>query len=93
MNKPTVEEIRDAHMEDNYDYEEVHEESDPSWRHGCYMSTVYKRLTDDTHWMVSWQLSDDGEYNSIRDGDITSSDIVQVEPYEKTVIDYRVVKL
>jgi hypothetical protein len=94
--KPTVEEIRQAYMElegGGDDFEFVNEEADPSWRHGCYMTTVYKRLSDQTYWSVNWQLSGDGEYNSIRDKEISDMDIYQVEPYEQVITSYRAVKV
>ena len=89
MIKPTIDDVRNAYCEDHDDFEEVYENADPSWRHGCYMTTVYKRLSDDTYWQVSWQRSGDGEYNSLRDKEIDTSDIVQVEPFSRTVIDYK----
>lgn len=89
---PTPEEIRDFCMEeyegDQPPFEKVHQHADPSWRHGCYMDTVYKRLSDGTFWSVSWQRSGDGEYNSIRDGGLGQGDIVQVWPKAVPTVEY-----
>ena len=87
--KPTIEEIRSAWREDIDGFEQVHEDADPSWRHGCYMTTVFKRLSDETFWSVSWQKNGDGEYNSLRDGDCSDSDVTQVWPHSVTTIEYK----
>jgi hypothetical protein len=80
MKKPTCEEIF---------YEvglkSVCREVDDSWRHGVYVTEVYKRESDGTYWEASYQLSGDGETNELREG---CADIVQVIPQEKTVITY-----
>ena len=66
--------------------EEVHRESDPSWRHGTYEYRVWHREEDDTYWAASFQLQTDGEYCSLRD-DPGSDTITQVWPVDvvKTV--------
>jgi hypothetical protein len=87
--KPTTEEIRSAYMEDTQNFTMVDEVADTSWRHGCYMTTVYRRISDNTFWQVNWQVSGDGETNSIRDREISSQNITQVEPYDVTVVKYR----
>lgn len=87
--KPTIEEIKRGWQEDNEDIVAVLDEADPSWRHGCYMTTIFRRLSDGTFWSVSWQKSGDGEYNSLRDGDCYDSDVSQVWPHEVTTIEYR----
>lgn len=85
--KPTLEEIKEAY--DSHEFEEVYEELDDNWRHGNYVFTVYKRLEDNTYWSINYQVSGDGEYNSLRDGDCRDSDISQVEPYEVTTTKYK----
>lgn len=85
---PTPDDIKAAWREDDHSFEQVHEDADPSWRHGCYMFTVFQRTTDNTFWGVNWQLSGDGEYNSIRDGDLSQSDISQVRPVEVVKTEY-----
>ena len=92
VNKPTVEELHDFYMEDYIGdalFEEVDEKADPSWRHGCYMSTVFKRLSDDTFWNVNWQKSGDGECNTFREKEIDSSNICQVFPHKVIKISYK----
>lgn len=86
--KPSVDTIRAAWQEDDHDFEQVHEDADPSWRHGCYMTTVFKRLSDETFWSVSWQKNGDGEYNSLRDGDCSDGDVMQVWPHTVTTVEY-----
>jgi hypothetical protein len=82
--KPTAEQLLD---EDGL--KSVHREADDSWRHGCYISEVFHRNSDNTYWMVNYRLSHDGETNGLRDGDYS---LDQVEPFEKTVTDYRKVE-
>ena len=90
--KPTVEQLSDAYCEDDDDFTEVDQTSNPTWRHGCYMTTVYRRLSDETYWQVRWQQMDGDDYNSLRDCEITDSAITQVEPYEIVKTAYRAVK-
>lgn len=66
---------------------EVHEESDPSWRHGEYRTTVVKDA-DGRYWSGIYCVSGDGETNEWRDGD--AENFVEVVPFEKTVIDYKI---
>jgi hypothetical protein len=83
MQNPTCEDLYDRRSEE---YELVLRETDASWRHGSYVSAVYKRVGDETYWMAQYRLSTDGETNELREG---SADIYQVEPFEKVTIDYR----
>lgn len=85
MKKPTVEQIREEELGDP-----VYSESDTSWRHGEYRTEVYYREEDKTYWEVRYQISTDGEYNTLRD-DPEMVVFAQVEPYEKTVIAYKLV--
>lgn len=78
MNK---QKFRDLWYDDQIDL--VESEADTSWRHGCYMSEVYKELDSETYWRVDYQLSGDGEWHSISE---LAFDIVQVEPYTETVV-------
>ncbi len=64
----------------------VHEESDPSWRHGEYRTTVVKDA-DGRFWMGTYCVSGDGETNDWRDGQ--ADDFIEVEPFTKTVTDYK----
>jgi hypothetical protein len=73
---PTCSELWEGHWEDDR-YEEVDEEADPSWRHGCYMTTVLKDLWTGRFWQVSWQRSGDGETNTWREG---YADVCEVWP-------------
>jgi hypothetical protein len=86
-NKPTVKELSDFYTKDYLGeplFEEIEETADPSWRHGCYMSTVYKRLEDNTFWNVKWKRSSDDEINTLRDEEIPESNISQVYPQKVT---------
>jgi hypothetical protein len=65
-----------------WDYVLVEKEADPSWRHGCYMSSTWKRKSDNTFWFASYCVSTDGETNELRDGEC---DIIRVYPVTKTV--------
>lgn len=89
MNKPSVEDLSEGYYDENDDLELVWDDADPSWRHGCYMTSVFKRKSDNTYWSVSWRRSGDGEYNSLREGDIDETYISEVEPYSVTIIEYR----
>lgn len=80
IKKPTCEELCE---EDGF--EQVHREADDSWRHGSYVTAVYKRASDGTYWEASYRLSTDGETNELREGLAT---ITQVEPQEVKTIAY-----
>jgi len=84
MNKPTAEELLE---EDGF--EPLDRETDDSWRHGCYVTEYFRRIDDDTFWMASYALSNDGETHGLRDDE---ADIFQVEPYEVTKTKYRRIK-
>ena len=83
---PINEELEDAHsLNKDYpdrDYILVEKEADPSWRHGCYMSSTWKRKSDNTFWFSSYRVSTDDETNELRDGEC---DIIRVYPVTKTV--------
>ena len=59
---PTCTEIQD---EDGLEL--VQTNSDSSWRHGTYERDIFSRKSDGTFWEVHYQLSGDGEYNTLRD--------------------------
>ena len=80
MDKATCEEIYDGDG-----FECVDQEADNSWRHGCYMSEVYKRESDNTYWLACYRLSTDGEVNELGDGDAA---ITRVYPREVTTVVY-----
>ena len=83
---PTAETLRDAWREELEGWEAVHEEADPSYRHGCYMTTVFHRQADDTFWAASYTVSGDGEHNGLREGD---ADVSQVWPHKVETVEYR----
>lgn len=87
---PTVQELVDYFRGDSEDLIEVHEDADPSWRHGCYMTTVVQRASDNTHWEIVWQRSGDGEYTTYRD-DPEALEVGQVEPYQVVTTKYRAI--
>lgn len=70
-------------------FERVHREADPSWRHGSYVTDVYRRTKDNTYWQASYCLSGDGETNELREG---LADILQVVPVQKTITAYEPVQ-
>lgn len=82
--EPTCAEIYAGSYEGDT-FEEVSSHADPSWRHGCYMTDVYRRKSDGTFWQVSYRRSGDGETCGLREGD---GDVVQVTPVTKTVTEY-----
>ena len=77
--QPTRQELLEEELEC------VDRHADNSWRHGCYMTNVYYRKSDNTYWEVMFQLSTDGEYNGISENDY---DIRQVEKKQKMIIVY-----
>lgn len=80
MNKPTCEDLENMAS--------VSREADDSWRRGAYITEVFHRKEDDTYWMASYRLSAGGETNELREG---LADIAQVIPYERTVVDYKLI--
>ena len=94
--KPTVKQLSDFCCE-NYDDDDVvdfdytdYRKIDNSWRHGCYISEVFRRISDDTYWMVNYQVSTDSETHTLRDEEINEDDIVRAQPY--TITSYKVWK-
>lgn len=65
--------------------EKVSSEADPGWRHGCYMSVVYSRSSDNTFWQVCFRLSGDGEYHGIEENEF---EVYRVVPKEVTTTIY-----
>ena len=65
----------------------VFRDADDSWRHGSYVTQVFRRDEDQTYWQAKYRLSTDGETNELREGIAT---IVEVEPYEVKTTAYRV---
>lgn len=82
MNIPTCEDL----WNDDVNYKSIYREADDSWRHGSYITEVFHRSSDNTYWMAGYRKSGDGEYNELREGE---ADIIQVEPFERVVVDYR----
>jgi hypothetical protein len=79
---PTCEELFDI---DPTLFTMVERQVDPSWRHGVYMSDVYRRLSDDTYWCAEYRKSTDGETHELRDG---IAAIEQVFPRQITKTEY-----
>lgn len=79
--KPTCEQL----YEDD-GVESVYRHTDDTWRHGSYVTEVFKRESDGTFWQAKYRLSTDGETNELREG---LAEIAQVESFERTVVDYR----
>jgi hypothetical protein len=64
----------------------VHRKSEDSWRHGCRITQVFHRESDNTFWMAKYRSSTDQEVNELREG---IAAITQVEPFQETVTSYR----
>ncbi len=79
MEKMTCEDVFDG------DLDPVWRHADDSWRHGSYVSEVYKRVEDDTYWMFNYRLSTDGETNELREG---FAEVCQVWPEEVVTVRY-----
>jgi hypothetical protein len=69
-------------------YEEISTECIGKWRWGTVERVILKRTDDSTFWSATYRVSTDGETNELREGE---ANITQVEPYEKTIIEYRAV--
>lgn len=61
------------------------------WRHGTEHHLVVHRLSDDTYWSLIYRTDKDGEYNNLRDGELTDKDIHQVAPMKLFTTEYRMV--
>jgi len=66
----------------------IYRDVDDSWRHGCYITEVYLRTSDQSYWRAKYRISDRGAHE-LREG---IAAIEQVEPYETTVTAYRVTR-
>lgn len=64
----------------------ISREAIDKWRWGTVEREIFVRESDNTIWSVTYRISADGETNELREGE---AHIVQVEPYEKTITDYR----
>lgn len=60
----------------------VDRESDDSWRHGSYITEVFKDEETGKFWQADYRKSGDGEYHGIRDNDF---EFCEVEPVEEVV--------
>jgi hypothetical protein len=69
----------------NEELEMVASEADPSWRHGCIMTQVFRR-DDETFWEAVYARSADNETNGLRE-DIAT--IRQVYPHPVLITVYR----
>jgi len=69
----------------NLELDPVYKESDTSWRHGEYRTEVYYEENTRTYWMTTYQLSNDGETNDLREG---SAVFDQCWPVETKTIEF-----
>lgn len=67
----------------------VYRSSRDNWRHGCTITKVFLRETDQTHWKVKYRRQTDGEWDGLRENDY---EICQAEPYEVITTQYRAIK-
>lgn len=77
--KPTCEELFDEELE------LVQRSVDDSWRHGVYVTEVYKRESDLTYWKATYSQSTSGETNGLREG---CAVITRVFPREVIAVEY-----
>lgn len=84
IEKPTAAQLKEDLWEEEF-FELVEEDVDPSWRHGNYVYGIFMRRSDETYWGVPYQVSGDGEYHSLRDGDVRDDDVKQVWAVTKTI--------
>ena len=73
---PSIQDIQNSWQEETDDFVQVHEKADLSWRHGCYMTTVFHRTADDTYWAADYQKSGDGEIHGLREGEFSITQVV-----------------
>lgn len=87
--KPTIDIMRSiSRWEDNDEYEEIKNNLIGTWRHGTVHELVVKRINDNTLWAVCYRTDKDGDYNDLRDGELSDSDVYQVKLVEKSIISY-----
>lgn len=65
---PTCEELWESPRYGNGDIKSVHRETDDSYRHGVSVYHTFHRKSDDTYWTASYNKSNDGEENELRQG-------------------------
>jgi hypothetical protein len=83
---PVSTELLEASFDDDGEnFNQVFYEADNSWRHGCYITAVFERLSDHTFWEVFYRVSTDGETNELRDEILP---VKRVYPKEITSIIY-----
>lgn len=80
----TAEDIKEGEFAEGFEL--MYSDADPSWRHGCYMSQVFKREADNTFWKVHYRRSADGETNELSEGMAT---VLQVFQHTETVTVYK----
>lgn len=80
--KPTCEELYEYN---GAVFELVKRETDDAWRHGSYVTEVFRRIEDDTYWQADYRLSSDRETNELREG---YAEICRVYPEERTITVY-----
>lgn len=81
MNKPTCEQILKGELGEPLSCHDDMPSCDgdvPPYRARCYRTEIYRRLEDETFWLVGYRHSTDGEENQLRDG---TAIITRVEPY------------
>jgi hypothetical protein len=66
----------------NGDLVKVDEELDDSWRHGNYVTTVYRY--ENEFWQADYHVSGDAEYHGIRDNDFKLTKVYPVTKITKT---------
>lgn len=84
LNKPSIKEVKETWQDGGSDsLEIISDVADGTWRHGTEHTLILKRLEDETYWSISYRSQGDGEYNDLRDDDLSDGDVYQVVP--KTV--------
>lgn len=66
-------------------FEEVYEDIDDSWRHGCNYYTVFFHEETGKYYGASYRVSGDGEYHGLRPSEM-DFEFEEVVPYTETVM-------
>lgn len=85
-----MDKVKLTELYSNGSLESVQRDIDDGWRHGNYIFEVFKYK--DRFYGVNYQESGDGEYNTLRDGYITDSDIEELIPIEENITIVKYVK-
>lgn len=94
LKKATYGEISASYKDENEDFTLAKEDLDHSWRHGNYVTQVWRRVEDRTFWQVTFRVSGDGETNEMRDLEKyeVAKEALQVVPKQVLTTVYKAAK-